>query len=46
MRADGNNVDVDNEMANLAENNVRYNALVQLAAKNIDTIRDVAANSR
>ena len=46
MRADGNNVDVDNEMANLAENNVRYNALVQLAAKKLSTIQHVATDSR
>src|SRR5687767_11705034 len=30
MRQDGNSVDIDQEMADLAENNIRYNALVQL----------------
>lgn len=28
MRKDGNNVDVENEMANLAANNLKYNALI------------------
>lgn len=46
MRADGNNVDVDNEMASLAENNVRYNALVQLAAKKLNMIQYVATDGR
>lgn len=41
MRADGNNVDIDNEMANIAENNVRYNALVQLASKQLNTLEYV-----
>lgn len=29
MRLDGNNVDIDNEMALLAENDIRYNVLTQ-----------------
>ncbi|MCY6483677.1 flagellar basal body rod protein FlgB [Clostridium aestuarii] len=28
MKKDGNNVDIDNEMVNLAANNLKYNALV------------------
>lgn len=28
MRADGNNVDIDNEMTNLAANSLKYNALI------------------
>jgi len=28
MRIDGNNVDIDNEMTNLAANNLKYNALI------------------
>lgn len=28
MRTDGNNVDIDNEMANLAANYLKYNALI------------------
>jgi flagellar basal-body rod protein FlgB len=46
MRSDGNNVDVDKEMANLSENNVRYNALVQLAGKQMDMIKSVIGTSR
>jgi flagellar basal-body rod protein FlgB len=38
MRADGNNVDIDNEMSQLAQNNVRYNALVQLAGKQMSML--------
>ena len=41
MRADGNSVDVDQEMAYVAENNIRYNALVQLAQKKLDTMKYV-----
>lgn len=46
MRADGNNVDIDHEMALLAENNVRYNALVQMAAKKLDTLKYVISDGR
>jgi flagellar basal-body rod protein FlgB len=46
MRADGNNVDVDVEMANLAENNVQYNALVQLAAKKLKSLEYVISDGR
>jgi flagellar basal-body rod protein FlgB len=31
MRLDGNNVDIDAEMAELAKNTIKYNALVQMA---------------
>ena len=46
MRADGSNVDIDLEMANLAENNVRYNALVQLAAKKIHMLEYIISDGR
>lgn len=46
MRADGNNVDIDNEMASLAENNVRYNALVQMAAKQLNMLEYVISDGR
>lgn len=46
MRTDGNNVDVDFEMASLAENNVKYNALVQLAAKQMNMIEYVISDGR
>lgn len=31
MKLDGNNVDIDTEMADLAKNTIRYNALAQMA---------------
>jgi flagellar basal-body rod protein FlgB len=46
MRLDGNNVDIDHEMAQLAENNVRYNALVQLASKKLSAMRYVISDGR
>lgn len=46
VRADGNSVDVDQEMAFLAENNVRYNALVQLTQKQLDTLKYVISDGR
>ena len=46
VRADGNSVDVDQEMAYLAENNVRYNALVQLTQKKLDTLKYVISDGR
>lgn len=46
MRADGNNVDIDMEMSLLAENNVRYNALVQLASKKLNTLEYVISDGR
>lgn len=46
VRADGNSVDVDQEMATLAENNIRYNALVQLAAKKLDVLKYVISDGR
>lgn len=46
VRADGSSVDVDQEMAFLAENNIRYNALVQLASKELDTLKYVISDGR
>jgi flagellar basal-body rod protein FlgB len=46
VRADGSSVDVDQEMAFLAENNVRYNALVQLAQKKLDGLKYVISDGR
>jgi len=34
MRLDGNNVDIDAEMAELAKNTIKYNALVQMSGFN------------
>ena len=46
VRADGNSVDVDQEMAFLAENNIRYNALVQLSQKKLETLKYVISDGR
>ena len=46
VRADGNSVDVDQEMAFLAENNIRYNALVQLSQKKLEGLKYVIADGR
>lgn len=46
VRADGNSVDVDQEMAFLAENNIRYNALVQIAGKKIDGLKYVISEGK
>lgn len=46
MRADGNNVDVDREMATLAENNVKYNALVQIASKRLKMLEMIVSDGR
>jgi flagellar basal-body rod protein FlgB len=41
MRIDGNNVDVDSEMAYLAKNTIKYNALIQLINSNFSKIKNV-----
>ena len=46
VRADGNSVDVDQEMSFLAENNIRYNALVQLSQSKMDTLKYVISDGR
>jgi flagellar basal-body rod protein FlgB len=46
VRADGNSVDVDQEMSYLAENNIRYNALVQLSQSKMDTLKYVISDGR
>ena len=38
-KSNGNNVDIDNEMAKMAENQIYYNATVQLMMKRGATIR-------
>jgi flagellar basal-body rod protein FlgB len=38
-KSNGNNVDIDNEMAKMAENQIYYNATVQLMMKRGSTIR-------
>ncbi len=46
VRADGNSVDVDQEMAFLAENNIRYNALIQLSQSKLSTLKYVISDGR
>lgn len=38
-KSNGNNVNIDKEMMKLAENQISYNATVQLMAKRVSTIR-------
>lgn len=42
-RMDGNNVDIDTESANLAENQIRYNALMDSMTQEFSRIRSVLA---
>ncbi len=46
MRLDGNNVDIDMENANLAANQLLYNALVQQASTKISTLRYVISEGK
>lgn len=39
MRPDGNNVDIDLEMSQLAETTIRYQALTQLAARKLALLK-------
>ena len=38
-KSNGNNVDIDNEMAKLAENQITYNAVIQMMMKRGSTVR-------
>lgn len=46
MRLDGNNVDIDSEMTNLAANNILFNALVNQANSRISMRRYVVSEGR
>ncbi|MCY6353997.1 flagellar basal body rod protein FlgB [Clostridium sp. ZS2-4] len=46
MRMDGNNVDIDNEMANLAANYLKYNALISQVNNRISMTRTVITGGR
>lgn len=46
MRNDGNSVDIDVEMTNLAETTLRYQALSQLAGMKITLIKNIIRESR
>ncbi len=45
MRRDGNNVDIDVEMAELAKNTIKYNALIAQMTKEFSKIK-IAINGR
>ncbi|MCB9134650.1 MAG: flagellar basal body rod protein FlgB [Anaerolineales bacterium] len=44
-RADGNNVDIDVELVQMTETNMRYQALTQLASKKLLLMREIAART-
>lgn len=46
MRYDGNNVDIDEEMSELAENNIRFNALAQLMSGRLSSLKTVINGGR
>ena len=46
FRVDGNNVDVDSEMAKLAETNLRYNTMATLARNKFDGIKSILREIR
>ncbi|MBM7581373.1 flagellar basal-body rod protein FlgB [Caldicoprobacter guelmensis] len=46
MREDGNNVDMDEEMTNLAKNSIMYNALVQKIAGEFRKLKAVINEGR
>jgi flagellar basal-body rod protein FlgB len=45
-RNDGNNVDIEVEMANLAETNVRYNTMATLAKNKFDGMKNLIRDIR
>jgi flagellar basal-body rod protein FlgB len=46
MRTDGNNVDIDSEMAGLAKNNIYYNAAVRQIGDYFTSMKSVIAGQR
>lgn len=46
MRADGNNVDVDQEMVYLAQNSIMYNTLIELKNGKSEMLRSVIRGGR
>lgn len=46
MRNDGNSVDIDLEMTNLAETTLRYQALSQLAGMKISLLKNIIRESK
>lgn len=46
MRLDGNNVDIDSEMSELAKNNLKYNTLIQSMNAQFKRIKSVISEGR
>ena len=46
IRLDGNNVDIESEMAQLAQNNIKYNALIQKISNEFNKLRTVINEGR
>jgi flagellar basal-body rod protein FlgB len=46
VRLDGNGVDIDSEMATLAENTLEYSVYVKLLAKNFEGLRTVISEGK
>lgn len=46
FRTDGNNVDIDNEMSNMAANSIMYNALVSQLNTKLSIMRYVISEGR
>lgn len=46
FRLDGNNVDIDTEMANLAKNTIRYQALVEQLSQRLARLKTVINEGR
>lgn len=46
MRLDGNNVDIDTEMASMAKNSIKYNTLIQSFNHGIRKIKSVISEGR
>lgn len=46
FRTDGNNVDIDLEMANLAKNNIYYNAVAQQLSRQLSNIKSAINGGR
>jgi len=45
-RADGNNVDIEDEMIKLSQNTMDYNISVQLLAKRLNTLKSVVTSPK
>jgi flagellar basal-body rod protein FlgB len=45
-RLDGNNVDIDNEMASMAKNTIQYNTLIQRMNSRFKTLKSVISEGR